>query len=160
MSRLLLLFLPLVLACSSKPRDPEAEVRAAVGALEKAIEDADIGRVKELIGDDYKDNKRYDKPKVVSTLQFIFIRRKSVHILTNIREVVVAEDGRTAQVDMVAAATAMPVANASVLARLGSGDVFDMQFEMARDGADWRVTSSKWKRASGDLSRMFERALE
>ena len=82
MLRLLLLSASLLaLACSSKPRDPEAEVRAAVAALEKAVEERDIGRIEDLLADGYKDDKRYDKGKLVSTLQFIFLRKQSIHAL-------------------------------------------------------------------------------
>ncbi len=155
MLRLLLLSASLLaLACSSKPRDPEAEVRAAVAALEKAVEERDIGRIEDLLADGYKDDKRYDKGKLVSTLQFIFLRKQSIHVLVNISEIELDGDDR-AHVKLVAAAAGMPIASASMLAKLSSADVFDMQFDMVRDGSDWLVTSAKWKRASGDLVRML-----
>jgi len=155
MPRLLLLSVALLaLACSSKPRDPEAEVRAAVVALEEAVEARDIGRIKELVADGYQDDRRYDKGKLVSTLQFIFLRRQSIHVLVNIRGIELDGADR-ATVELVAAAAGMPIANASVLAKLSSADVFDLRFELVRDGGDWQVTKAKWKRASGDFSRIF-----
>ena len=144
----------LALACSSKPRDPEAEVRAAVEALEEAVEARDVGLVKDLLADGYQDDRRNDKRALVSTLQFLFLRKQSIHVLVTINDIeLVGEDRAT--VALVAAAAGVPIANASVLAKLSSADIFDMRFDMVRDGGDWKVTGAKWKRASGDLSRLF-----
>lgn len=145
MSRVALVTALLIAGCSKKPDDPEAQVRAAVVALEEAAEARDLGRIKDLVAEQFRGQNGNDRQKLVAMLQFQFLRRKSVHIAQQVESVRLI-DPDTAEVELVAGVAATPVGGLTDLAN-ASADLFEVKFGFARVGGDWLLTSATWKRA-------------
>lgn len=145
MSRVALATVLLIAGCSKKPDDPEAQVRAAVVALEEAAEARDLGRIKDLVAEQFRGPNGNDRQKLVAMLQFQFLRRKSVHIAQQVESVRLI-DPDTAEVELVAGVAATPVGGLTDLAN-ASADLFEVKFGFARISGDWLLTSATWKRA-------------
>ncbi len=157
----LLAFAAVVIAsagCSRKPKDPEAEVRAAVAAMESAVEERDLGRIKELLHDGYKDAHGNNKSGIVRLLQFQFLRRQSIHVLTTIQELELTSD-TTAKVSLTAAVAATPIKSAGDLTRL-SAEVFELDVSFVKVDGDWLVKKTRYERKSAQVMKALLDAVE
>lgn len=137
----------LLAGCSKAPADPRAEIEKLIGEVEAAVEGGDIGAVKDTLADDYADPKGNDKAGLVSLLQFQFLRKRSLHVLSQIDEITLEQDGRTARARVMAAGSSTPIGGIEALGDVRA-DIFRLDITFTRPDDEWRVSSVVWKRAS------------
>jgi hypothetical protein len=70
-------------ACSSAPKEsPEDQIRALIAKGEKAAEEKDLGTLKDLLSDAYKDEEGNRKAEITKILAYHLMSNASVHLLT------------------------------------------------------------------------------
>jgi hypothetical protein len=145
-------FLLLLSACRSEPDTPEAQIRALVAKAEKAAEDKDIGTLKGLISERYAGAGGEKKRELVAVVGYNLLRHKSIHLLTQIRDIEFREPSRAEVVVFVAMAGQM-IEGLADLARLRA-DIYRVDFAAAEESkGDWKVTRAAWRPAQiEDLS--------
>ena len=78
----------MLMACSSAPKEsPEDQIRALIAKGEKAAEEKDLGTLKDLVSDSYKDEEGNKKPEIMKILAFHLMQNASVHLLTRVRAI-------------------------------------------------------------------------
>jgi hypothetical protein len=135
-----------LIGCSSTPKDPKAQVRAAVAALEEAAEERDLGRVKDLVGEGYADGRGGNKSKLIGMLQLHFLRKKSIHIAQRIDRISFPREGR-AEVHLMAGVAGTKTPDLQGVVGL-KGNLFDVDFSFELEDDDWRLVGAKWRRAT------------
>lgn len=133
--------------CKRKVVDPVEAVRAAVVAIEDAVEAGDLGAVRERVSEGYSDPQGNDKGGLVGMLQVRLLQRRSVHVMSRIGEIRIIDEGEGATAEVLAAAGSVPIAGVEALASLNA-DLFRLDLEFERDGDEWLLRSARWRRAS------------
>ena len=140
-----LLFLPLVVSCSSEPDTPEAQVRALLKRGENAAEKKESRVLRELISDKYSDSRGQDKKAVEAILRYYFLRNTSIHLFTRIQSITFPEPSHAQAVVLVAMA-GQPIPDPQQLERLHA-DLHRFEFSLAREDKEWKVIRAEWRRA-------------
>jgi len=137
----------LALACDGEPGSPEARVRALVDRVGEAAAARDAGALLDLVSEDYRDGHGRDKQALKALVLRYVLANEAIHVTSRVKELAVGPDAESAELVVVAALTAAPVAEPGELAGLDA-DLFRFELDVARetDGA-WRVTSAGWRRA-------------
>lgn len=85
----LLLFL---LACSEDVVSPEDQLRNWVSQMETAVTEKDVGAIRDLVSDDYKDTAGNSKDRAMLQLALLFKQYDNVALNNSIKEVEVSGD--------------------------------------------------------------------
>lgn len=137
----LLLVVLLCLAACGSPETPEAQVRAALAAIEAAAEAGDVGAFRDLVSDVYQDVHGHDKRRLADYVRFHVLRHPRG------REVIL----RVRSVQLTSRATASVMAHAG-FAGAGRGalhaDVYAIDADFAREDGAWRVVWAQWHPAA------------
>jgi len=137
----------LVLACGGAPDSPEARVRALVDRAGEAAAARDAGALLDLVSEDYRDAHGRDKRALKALVLRYVLANEAIHVTSRVKELAVGPDAERAELVVVAALTAAPVAEPGELAGLDA-DLFRFELEVSREAdGDWRVTSARWRRA-------------
>lgn len=137
-------------ACGGDPGTPEARIRALLSDAEAAAEAKDAGALKERMSDRYADDRGQDRQAVMGLVTFYFMRHQTIHLLTRVDTIEIADDG-SARAGVFVAMAGTPILGVDDLARLRA-DLYRFEFALAEEDGDWRVTSADWRRAeSGDF---------
>lgn len=144
---LVLALAAVVSACSSTPKGtPEDQIRALIANGEKAAEEKDLGTLKNLVSDAYKDEDGNRKPEIMQILAFHLMRNASVHLLTRVRTIEFPEL-KTAKATVYVGMAGGKLGSIDDLMRYRA-DLYRVDFTAANEGQpDWRVTSAKWRPA-------------
>jgi hypothetical protein len=148
MRRVLAAALLTLLACSEAPQSPEERVRAALEAVEEAAEARDVAALKEHISDSYADARGNDKQKLAGLATFHFMQNRGVHLLLEVRKVVVEVPGEARAAALVAMA-GRPIAGREALPGLNAS-LYYFDVELAEEDGDWRITRATWSPATID----------
>lgn len=100
--------LALALAACSRQSSPEAEIRTLVAQAQTAAEERDVRALRELIADDYADDRGHDRKAMENLIRLHVLRHQSVHLFTRIRGIEFPEPER-ALVSVAAAMAGRPV---------------------------------------------------
>jgi len=136
LASLLLAALP---GCGAAPT-PEAEVHAALAALEAAAEAGDAGAFSELVSADYQ-SPLGDREKLRAFVAFHVMRSgRGRGVIVRVRDV------RIEPAEPMRAAVTLAVGLAGAGSRLGA-EVYAVDLDLAREGDDWRVSWAQWHAA-------------
>jgi hypothetical protein len=144
-----------VLLCAGACADrdaPEDRVRAVLASLEEAAEARDAAAMKEHVSERYRDARGQDRQAVAALVTFHFLRNRSVHLLTRVGAVTIAEPGE-ARVEALVAMAGAPIPSPEALVRLRA-DLYRFDLDLREEEGDWRVVSADWRRAA--LQDFFE----
>lgn len=147
LSRAMFLLALLLSACTSAPKEsPEDQIRALIAKGEKAAEEKDLGTLKDLLSDTYKDEDGNRKSEIMKILAFHLMQNKSVHLLTRIR-VIEFPDPKNAKATVFVAMAGGELGSIDDLLRYRA-DLYRVDFTATDEGrAEWKVTSAKWRPA-------------
>jgi hypothetical protein len=136
-----------LLACRA-PESPEEQVRAVLAAVEEAAEARDVGALKEHLSAEYRDARGNDRQAVAGLATVHFMQHRGIHLLVQVRKVVVEVPGEARAAALVAMAgtpipgpEALPALNASLY-------YFDVELH-EEDGA-WKIVRASWSPATAD----------
>ena len=136
----------LISACTSSTESPEDQIRALIKKGEKAAEEKDLGTLKGLVSDTYKDEQGNKKPEIMKILAYHLLRNTSVHLLTRVRAITFPDPKRATATVFVAMAGGK-LGSIDDLLRLRA-DLYRVDFTAADEGrAEWKVTSAEWRQA-------------
>jgi len=131
----------LVTACSSKPKSPEAQVRAQIAKWEEAAEAHDVSALRDGISEAYSDSQGNDR------------RHRDVHVLSRITSISFPRKGR-ARVHVAAGLAAREVSDPSELQGAHAA-VYMITLDLEdEDGGDWKVRDASW--APGGIGDFVE----
>lgn len=132
-----------IAGCRRKRPTPEQLVRALVERLETAIEEKDLDPVKEALSKQYKDGQGNDRATVISTLQVMFLRHPSIHLLVRVSGVELPQPGQ-ARADLVAAMASVPVREAADLPRVNA-ELYQFTITFAEEEPGvYRIVAATW----------------
>jgi hypothetical protein len=149
LKRLLLVCAPPLLAlagCGGEPEDsPEDQVRARIEQAEALAEQRDAKALKELISEDYRDDRKRDRRAVAQLLAYYFFRHKSVHLLVHTESIEIPEPG-LARVTLYVAMAGKPLDGVGELLDLRASLYrFDLELRNRVDEEGWRLTTGRWR---------------
>jgi hypothetical protein len=133
-----------LLGCGcKKPLSPEEQVRATIGAAEKAAEAKDLGALAELVSAGYSDREQNDRQVVLNLLKVQFIRFPAIYLLVRIPGVVFPQPGQAEAVVLVAMA-GVPFERAAEFTQVHA-DLYRFDLLLADEGKGrWRVVRASW----------------
>ena len=143
------LLLPLALAamlqaCSGED-SPEQALRALIDSAEDAAERRSAGDLLELIHDDYRDRKGYDKKQVAGLLRAYFFQNRNIHLLTRIDAIEWLGDEQ-AVVRLHVAMAGSAISDIDALASLRAR-IYRFEVNLVRNG-EWQIQQASWEAAS------------
>jgi hypothetical protein len=145
-TRLLLPFaLAAVLQACSGGDSPEEAVRALVASAADAAERRSAGDLLDLIHDDYRDQKGYDKKQTAGLLRAYFFRHQNIHLLTRIEEIEWLGDEQ-AVVRLHVAMAGGVISDIDALASLRAR-IYRFEVNLVREG-EWQVQQASWEPAN------------
>ena len=143
------LIIALVLSgCSSDPGSPDQQIRALVAQAQTAAEARDLGELRGLIAEDYRDGQGNDQKAVENLLRFYLLRNQSVHLFTRIRDLQVTSPDQ-ATLSVAAAMAGRAITNPGELAGLNA-NLYRFDLELIRQAGAWRVRGASWEPARLD----------
>jgi len=126
--------------------DPEAQVRAVMARVEQAAKEADIKALRSFVSETYKDPDGRNKEAIGQFLTFHYLRNRSHHIFTVLRDVSLPEPDR-ARVEALVALAGQPISGPDALANV-SANLFAFTFVLREEDDEWRFISTTWDRAT------------
>jgi hypothetical protein len=131
-------------ACRSGDDSPDAKIRTTIAHAEAFAEAKDLGGLKDLISDAYRDDAGQDKRAILGLLFMQFRKHESIHLLTRITRVDVQPPHATATV--FTAMAGRPIPSVDDLPALRA-DLYRFDLTLVDERGTWRVTKSAWRPA-------------
>jgi hypothetical protein len=137
------LLLGLALAACRKRRTPEDLVREALLTLEEAVEDKDLGAVKEMVSERFKGGDETDRRAAIGLLQMTFMRHPSIHLLVRVQDVAVTAPGQV-RAELLVAMAAVPVREPAELPRV-QAELYQFGLTFAEEEpGTFRIVAATW----------------
>ncbi len=140
----LLSLLSFGLSCSSPP-DRATQVRRCLQAIEEAIEEKDLGEFKEQISAQFQDQRGRKRQELLSLLQLHFLKQRSLHILTQLKEL--RFEAGEAQVELSVAVAGTGLPGVEALSQV-KAEILVMTLNLRREEERWQLIRADWRRGS------------
>jgi hypothetical protein len=121
-------------------------VRAALAALEAAVEARDVGAIRELVSDSYRDMEGRDERALAGLASFHFMRNQAVYALVRVHAIELPAPDR-ARVEAVVALAGTPIDDAESLLD-ARADLQRLTAEFVEEDGSWRVVAATWRPAA------------
>jgi hypothetical protein len=129
-----------LLAACGPAATPEDEIRALVETAETAAEARDVGALRELIADDYRDGAGRGADEIRRYLHGYLIAHQSIHLITRI-DAIELEGSEVARAQVTVGMLGRESDSSWDLA----ADVQRFDLRLAREDGEWRVTRAGWQ---------------
>jgi hypothetical protein len=143
---LILLLVNGIYGCSDDPVSADEQLRNTIREAESFIQARDLAATLEFVHPDYQDNQGFDIRKLRAMLAGYFLRHKSIHLLTSIDSIEVADTGR-ARVLLYAGMAGSPQERETSLSQW-RGDLLRLDLSFLQQDDDWLLRRAEWRRAS------------
>lgn len=147
-SIMVVVLLSVLLASCGGDVTPEEEVRSFVAAGEEAVETRDVGDLKNLISENYKDEHDRTRRDIVAVAARYLYANKNIHVLTRIDELTFPAPDN-ASLTIFAAMTGQNVSDLDALLNM-QADLYRFDVELAREGKEWKLVRANWRPARGE----------
>ena len=137
-----LFFMP---ACSEEPDSSEQQIRQFISHAEQRIEARDASGLKELIAENYHDDRNLDQKGILRLALGYFLSHQNIHLFTHIKEIHLTEPGQ-AHVKLFAAATGKPVSTMDSFINIRA-QLYLFELSLIKEDGDWQVNQARWRRA-------------
>jgi len=144
--KLLCLASILIAACNKDTSSPEQQIRSTILAMESAVEQRSLDNVKKRVSTDYKDEWNGSRRAALRSLMFYFQGHQSIHLITNISDIQIGEDGNRARAIVYVGMAGKPVEKSESLIDINA-DLYRFDVDLIADGNEWLVTSARWQPA-------------
>ena len=132
------LFVTLLGACSRS--DPEKELRAAVDAMQAAIQAKNTSGFLDHVADDFtRESGNFDKKEARRILAGVFLTHQSINVVSTVRDIKIDGQRATAQI------TVLATGSSGLLPERGQSWTFSTHWR--REAGAWRVFNAEWKEA-------------
>lgn len=132
----------------SDPQSPEQQIRAVVASAENAAQQREIGILRDIVADDYKDGRGYDKRSVVRLAQGYMLRHRNIHLLSKITDLEIIGPKR-ASTSVLLAMAGRRIESVEHLWDLRA-DVYRFDLGWSKSDGEWRVATAAWRRVRVD----------
>ena len=132
-------------ACGDAPTPPEEALRAWVAAGQQRAEAKDRSGLMDMVSSDYADARGNDRDAIEQLFMLYFLRANNIKLLTSIEDVRVFSDS-AGEIDL---QVVMAATHGGVLGF--SGDIYNFELELVRDGDDWRLIAGRWGAAGEEM---------
>ena len=146
MGRWLIGFWIALLACGGEALSPEARIHELVAEAKRAIEAGELGDVKPLVSEGYRDSQGNDRRALMAFLLVQLQHHRERHLLTRVRDLELRGEG-SARVVVIAGMAGLPISEPEELHRMRA-DVYRIEVELEDEEGTWRVVSAHWRRTS------------
>ena len=130
-------------ACSSDT--PEEQIKQYVAAGEEAVENRDVGDLRDLISEGYQDNLGRTRRDLVAIAARYILISKNIHILTRIDELRFPAEDR-AEFQLFAAMAGQNISDLDALLNM-QADLYRFDLEVHREEGEWKLVRSDWRPA-------------
>lgn len=113
--------------------------------MEQAAEEKNLRALKDVVDERYADANGNDRDAIVGLLTYHFLRNRTIHLLTQIAEMQVGDDG-VASVTAYVAMAGRPILGSEALAQLRA-NLYRFEFTLEEDEAEWLLTRAAWRPA-------------
>ncbi len=145
-ARILGFWLLLSLVGCADPKSAEEQIRQMVAQGEAAVEAGSLTEVGSLISEDYRDEAGRTRRALEQLVAAYLLRHRSIHLLIQIHQIEL-EASDDARMTLYVAMAGRPLAEAGQLLTVRA-DLLRFDLELRREEGQWRVTTSRWRRAS------------
>ena len=142
---LLLLSLTVLLSGCGSGDSPEDQVRQFVAAGEQAAEARNIGGIKDLISEQYNDERGRKRGDIVAVAMRYFLANKNIHLFTRIKELNFLSENK-ALLQLYVAMGAQDVKGPDSLMNV-QADLYRFDLELVKEGGDWQIMRAEWHSA-------------
>lgn len=139
----------LLTACSEDTGSPEQQIRQLLADMESAVQQRSLDQVKPLVSADYNDQWNGSRSAALRSLMFYFQGHQSIHLLTRVSEIQLAEDQKQARVTVYVGMAGKPVENSQQLLAINA-DVYRFDIDLVTNGKEWLVSRAQWQPARPD----------
>ena len=137
-----LLFMP---ACSDEPDSAEQQVRQFIEQAEQQIEQRNTSGLKELISENYRDNRNLDQKGILRLALGYFLGHQNIHLFTHIKEIHITKPEQ-AHVKLFAATTGQPVSSMDSFINIRA-QLYLFELSLIKEDDEWQVNQARWRRA-------------
>jgi len=136
----------LVGATGCSESDPERQIRERIAAAVAAAEARDTGFFRDLIAESFVDQRGNDRQSMLNLVRAQFFLNQRIDVISRVQTI--SLEGDDAARTVLAAGL---VGSPGSRIQLGetSGDLYRIELEWIKDGADWRVIGAEWSGLGG-----------
>ncbi len=127
---------------------PDEQIRAAIVEAEGAAERREIGVLKNLVAEGYKDSRGYDKRSIVRLVQGYLLRHRNIYLLTKV-DTVVLPNPDSAFTSLLLAMAGRRIETPEDLWNVRA-ELLQVELEWKHTDGEWRVVGADWRRATVD----------
>lgn len=145
---ILIAFISLLLSGCGGGDSPEDQIRKFIAAGEQAAESRSIGGIKDLISEQYADERGRTRGDIVAVAMRYFLANKKIHLLTRIKEVNILSE-KKALVLLYVAMSGQDVQGSDSLMNV-QADLYRFDLELILEGKEWLIIRADWNSAIRD----------
>ena len=132
-------------ACSDNGGSPEDAIRDLIDRGVEAAEQRSVDRLRDLVHEQYRDQRGLDKQRLGGLLQGYFFRHRNIHLFTRIQRLELLGDNQ-AEVDLYLAMAGSVISDIDAVSRLAAR-VYRVELELLLED-QWQVRHASWTPAS------------
>jgi hypothetical protein len=148
-SRLIISLFSLLLltlsGCSGQSDPAEVQIREMLSAMENAVQERSLEKVKSMVSPGYHDQLHPDRRAALRSLLFYYQGHTSIHLLTRVSGLSISDDEKSASLVVYVGMAGKPIENADYLVAVNA-DLFRFDIRLVNDDGEWLVASSNWQR--------------
>ncbi len=141
-----LLLTLLLSGCNNQTTSPEDEIRQFIASGIEHAEQRNSGELKDMIRDNYSDQKGYDKKQLVSLMRIYFLRNKSIYLLYKIKDIKITGN-QNATVHLYVAMAGKQVSDITLLSNYRAS-IYRFELQLIKPDDEWLLERAQWARAS------------
>jgi hypothetical protein len=136
----------LLTACNKPPTSAEDEIRQFIASGIEAAEQRKSGVLKDMIRENYTDQKGYNKNKLVGLIRLYFLRNKSIYLFSKIKNINISGN-QNATVQLFIAMAGKQITDITLLSNYRAS-IYRFELQLIKPDDEWLLESAKWARAS------------
>jgi hypothetical protein len=136
----------LIISCHKQTTSPEDEIRQFIASGIEYAEQRNSGDLKDMIRNNYSDQKGYDKKQLVSLMRIYFLRNKSIYLLYKIKDIKITGN-QNATVQLYVAMAGKQVSDITLLSNYRAS-IYRFELQLIKPDDEWLLERARWARAS------------
>jgi len=134
-----------LMACSDEPESAEQQIRQFIATGEEYAEQRKISALKELISENYRDERNLDQKGILRLAQAYFMGHQNINLFTHIKDIHITRPDQ-AHVTLFAAMTGTAVDSMDAFISLRAR-LYVFELALIKKNDEWKLLQAKWRRA-------------
>ena len=140
-----LIILSCLTGCSDEPELPEQQIRQFITLGEQSAEQRKMSVLKELVSDNYRDERNLDRKGILRLTQAYFMGHQNIHLFTHIKDIHIIKPEQ-AHVTLFAAMTGTAVDSMDAFISLRAR-LYLFELSLIKEEGEWKLNRARWRRA-------------